>query len=278
MADSKRRDEIRAVHRKYRLFYQLLGGGVILVVGILIGALFFADKDSYAMNVVTEGFGVVAGVLVTVLVVDRLNERRDEQRQTEELKTRLVREAGSRSNHVAIAAIEQLRHHGWLMGDDGLLKGQTLAEADLSGANLRSANLSDAGFWRANLQGADLWWTELTGAHLVEANLSKASMFGAKVEVADLRAADLRGANMNGANFELADLRYADMRGADLEGAKFDGARLLSAIYPDGNTYFGTYDLYSFTHPKDPESKNKLNAVNEIRREMGLPKLPREWP
>lgn len=236
MADSNRQDEIRAVHKKHRLFYQLLGGAVILVVGILIGGFLFADKDGYAMNVVTEGFGVAVSVLITVLVIDRLNERRDEQRRIEELKQRLVREAGSRSNDVAIAAIEQLCENGWLKGKSGLLKKSRLRSANLRGVNLSKANLQSANcnevilrhatLDNARFRNALMIDADLRGAHATESDWRRAKLWNAQIQESCMIAANFTNADLSCANLQGADLRAANLKGTKFYRSNLCGADL----------------------------------------------------
>ena len=116
MTNRTRQKEIREIHKKHRLFYELLGGFVLLIIGIFIGAMFFGGENrDYWMNLFTEGIGVLASIGFTVFIIDRLNAKRDRERQTQDLKDRLVREAGSRSNDIAISAVEQLRAKDWLI-------------------------------------------------------------------------------------------------------------------------------------------------------------------
>ena len=131
-------------------------------VGLIALAVFvlgWIGGSDYVTNIYTELIGVIISIGVTVVIVDQFYERRDrerekeqaqreEERRTEELKRRLVRDAGSRSNDVAIAAIDELREREWLEGDKGLLKG-----ADL---------------WKTNLKGAFLIWLKSTRSLLTK--------------------------------------------------------------------------------------------------------------
>ena len=226
MAGEARREEIREIQKQYKWHYVVTAVVAALGIGIWIGAAVFAeDSTGYWMNLATEGMGVIVGIAITALVIDRINERRGRQR----LMARLIVDAGSRSNDKAIDAIEQLRDKEWLLGDDGLLKGQRLSEADLRKANLRSANMREADLWKTNLQKADLWWTELQGAFLVQAELQNARLLGAKLQDADLRAAILQGADLTGADLGGADLTDANLQDANLRMANLEGATLHTA-------------------------------------------------
>lgn len=116
MANVNRQEKNRESHKRSRWFYELAAGAAILIISILIGAAWFDDgKQDYRMNLFTEGMGIVA----TVFFINRIYEYRDRKN----LKCRLIREAGSRANAIAISAIDQLREEGWLTGDKSSLKG-----------------------------------------------------------------------------------------------------------------------------------------------------------
>lgn len=126
-------------------------------------------------------------VFFTVVVLDRLNEYRENQRErarererqkeaevraTEKLKADLIARLGSRVNEEAIRAAEELARHGWL--HDGSLKKESLEVANLQGAPLMGAKLQEANLVVANLQGANLMLAKLHGAILLKANLQGA--------------------------------------------------------------------------------------------------------
>ena len=240
LTSMNRQEEIRAIHkRRHKLFYKWLGILVIIPAIIFstsaiffnIGAMFFGDEahDDYRLNFGTEMMGVAASIGIAVLFIDRLYANRDRERQTQDLKERLVREAGSRSNDKAISAVEQLRDKGWLEGDDGLLKG----------ANLFHANLKKVDLFRANLQGVNLVGANLQEAELDEANLKKAHLDGAKLKKAslgaDLQEADLSEANLKGAFLTNADLRNAKLFWTNLQDARLRGADLQGAVLMQAN-------------------------------------------
>ncbi len=308
MTNMARQEEIRAIHKKHRLFYELLGGLVLLLIGIFIGAMFFGGgNQDYHMNLFTEGMGIVA----TVIIINRWYIHRER----ENLKRRLVQDAGISSSDIAISAVARLRYEDWLEGDDGLLQGAHLHNANLQGADLTDVNLQGANLSWANLQGADLTDANLQGANLIVANLpgvdlTEANLQRANLFVADLRGADLAVANLQGANLAVANLQeanlieanlqganlteanlqeanlfVADLRGADLTDANLQGADLTAAhlrgtnltdanlhevTLPDGNKYTDNIDIKKFTDPTHPEFAETLEKVNEIRRELGL--------
>jgi len=128
---------------KVMLWLQLAASAVVIFVGILIGYFLFREvgpvtgDNGYIANVYTN----VLSVLVTVFVIDRLNRRRDEQRQEYLLKEQLIRDAGSQLNEVAKHAIYQLNHRDWLRGEQGVLQGADLFLTDLRGVNFLGADL-----------------------------------------------------------------------------------------------------------------------------------------
>ena len=110
-----RREEIRKIHKKYRFFYEMLAGASVLVVCVLAGAGAFGGENiDYRMNLFTEGMGIVA----TVFIINRWYAHRERAN----LQSRLIREAGSRSNDIAISAVEWMDREGWLRGEEGLLQ------------------------------------------------------------------------------------------------------------------------------------------------------------
>ena len=289
MTGETRRKEIRTIHKEYKWHYVVMLVVVALAVGIWIGAAAFAeDITGYWMNLATEGMGVVVSIAVTVIVIDRIYERRDRQR----LKARLLREAGSRSNDIAISAVEWLSAEDLLKGENGLLKEATLVHANLRNANLWFANLHGTSLIGANLQkavltGARLKDTCLFGAELQEAQLSGAKLQRATLSYANAQGADLANANLQGARLDGTDLMGADLREANLEGATYRSDSDFAMEYytegnitvrpptilPDGKEYSHTVNLKEFTDPNDPNYIDKLKQINELRSEMGVTAL-----
>lgn len=263
--------EIQDILKTYPLTYTLAVAFVFIVISILIGNSLFgkggllAEGDNgYAANVYTD----VISVLVTVFVIDRLNRRRDEQRDLRQLQEQLVRDASSMSNEVAKNAVHQLRKREWLEGENSLLKGAdlrgaNLQDADLVAANLQAANLIlakllDANLARANLQGTKLMFANLQGAFLdnvnlqstdlASANLQDVISLGANLQRADLNAADLHGATLDG-----ADLQGTNLSDTNLQGVYLDGAKLTeSTTLPDATNWTSATDMTRFTNPNHP--------------------------
>jgi len=150
-------------------------------------------KEFYA-NLSAE----LASIAITVLLIDYLNERRENRN----LRGLLKREMGSEDNGIALRAVVELRAHGWLL--DGSVKN----------AYLR----------RANLYRADLYNASMENCYLHKANLKRAFLEGA-----DLSGADLTQADLTGATFDNSNLEGADLTDAILESTQFIGANLLNA-------------------------------------------------
>lgn len=181
--------------------------------------------DDFNLNLSTEIFGVVASTGVTLLILDKLNERRD----LNNLRRRLTGEAGSRSHDIAISAVEWMQREGWLRGEDGLLKG-----AKLPGARLQEARLEWTNLEGANLEKAELQKSRLIGANLKDASLKFAKLHNAKLNQAEMQSAKCHDAEMSDARLgsaclEDADLSYACLKGASLQGTCLKGADLRRA-------------------------------------------------
>ena len=313
MAGEARREEIRRIHRTHRLFYELLGGAILLLIGVAIGAHFFErdNGNDYHMNLATEALGIVA----TIFIINRWYAHRDMQRATSEKKDNLIQQASSQYNDVALRSIEQIRTHGWLNPDDGILAGKNLSGANLADADLEAANLRGSNFHKAILSGANLFVADLRGAILYRANLIGANLLNAYLQDADLEAAELKdaymwkaqlqGAILSGGQLQMADLReaelefanlegsilhetslskanlqnanlaYADLRGANLSGANIEQASLDSATLPDGTKFTDAMDLKRFTDPFHPEFTSTRNRIFALRDEMDFEILER---
>lgn len=193
-------------------------------LALAVAALSYAAISSGGQSVSTYLLGVfvghlvvnLLGILLAVLVIDRLYRQRLEQQE----KRSLIEQMGSPRLEVAEEAVRKLRARGWLTS--GVLR-----NAWLRGANLEGAQLAGADLQGADLQGANLSWANLQHADLQNTNLQRATL-----ERADLRGARLQGADLQGANLWRANLRYAS-----LDGARLQNANLQEATMPDGSTH-----------------------------------------
>ena len=188
-----------------------LGIGWLLLGQALQGRLTLANIwTDLSTNAGTEAIGIA----ITVLVIDRLYERRDQERE----KQRIIRQMASPSNDFALEAVRLAGENGWLT--DGSLHRADLIKADLRGADLIHADLRGANLSGATLSGATLSQAYLNGAKLVRANLSGATLI----------QADLSYTKLVRAKLVRADLSRADLSEADLSKAKYDD----NTKWPDG--------------------------------------------
>lgn len=234
-----RDEEIRLIWTQNQWLY--------IILGFIGGLLFFPLLQSIVSNASDILGGLVPealGILFTVLLIDRLNRRRDEKNVIKQLQEQLIRDASSRVNDVASNAIHQLRKRDWLEGDKGVLVGENLI-----GANLREAVLSGANLQRAMLMGVNLQGSTLVGTNLYGADLIAADLRDTNFMYSNLRATDLQGANLQGANLLGACLKDANLwAGEELLITEFDETTIL----PDGKHWTSNTDMTKFTKTEDP--------------------------
>ncbi|MCY4540518.1 MAG: pentapeptide repeat-containing protein [Chloroflexi bacterium] len=264
------------VDRRGKRFWWTVRFVLVTLIAFAILLLGWIGGMDYVTNIYTELIGVILSTGVTVVIVDQFYERRDKER----LKHQLVREAGSSINAVAINAIEQLRLNGWLIGEEGLLRGAQLRDADLRGANLKEVNLQGASLWNAKLDEADCYNANLQYAFLHNASLQKAKLNGANLQESMLMGSNLREAllfhaNMQGAFLDRANLAGADLRGVNLLGARLDFATFQDAILtdatlPDDSNYKEGMDIGRFTMLRHPEFMATRDALEAIREKLGI--------
>ena len=217
---------------------------LIAVSGWLLGILTVpalmqlrVDPLGFMNNLVPEA----VGILFTVLILERLAQRREEEREREEMRQRIIREMSTRDNATARRAAREATERGMLA--DGSLRGAFLPEAhmeavDMSGADLRGASLwhadlSHARLARVNLERASLERAEIDNAFMYRTNLRSAFLQEANLADSDLDEADLQGANLRDANLAGVDFRETNLCGAFLYGANLVGANLDGTQFDD---------------------------------------------
>ncbi|MEV6707716.1 pentapeptide repeat-containing protein [Micromonospora wenchangensis] len=179
-------------------------------------------QDLYA-NLATS----ILSIAGTVLLIDRLYERRD----VNQLKKRLIWEMGSSDRAAASRAVKELRDSGWLSGGD--LRGVDLTKADLSQTDLSGGVFAEVNFSFATLVSADFSRADATGARFEECEARRVILKGAVLTNASLKNAKLGGAILDdvesagGTDLLGASLLKASLRGARLPGVKLDGCDLL---------------------------------------------------
>jgi Pentapeptide repeats (8 copies) len=219
-------------------------GGYLMTVAAAEQSVFTFIKETYS------NFGIeMVSIAVTVIVIDRLNRRRDERRDLRQLQEQLVRDAGSLSNEAAKNAIHQLRRRGWLAGEEGLLKGAYLIEANMQSTNLNKANMQSANLGGANLHDANLFGANMQDASLVAANLHSIFCLAANLQDVNLSWSNLQGADLEQTNLRGASLKEAILQNANLEGAQLDEFTTL----PDDTRWTPDTDMTRFTDPNHPK-------------------------
>lgn len=219
---------------------QLVGLGLLMLAGLVtvIGAFDqhreesfpkFIEKtfDDFYSNVGTE----LASIAITILIIDRLQERSAEARE----KNRLILQMGSPDKAFAVDAVRMLNARGWLR--EGTLSQQNLNESNLESANLKGAVLRNTTFWQANLRKV-------------------------KFNGADLRGADFHVANLEGAHFSGADLRGAKFKDANWANVKLDDDTMFDrhTLLPDGTNWTPSMDVTRYTNPQHPEYWRSRNT------------------
>lgn len=156
----------------------------------------------YAINFGPEA----AGIALTVLILDFLNERRSEHHIEAQLKEQLVQESKSRNNFTAINAIEKLRVYGWL--EDGTLSGVNFFGANLQDINFWQADLSQSNFRSVNLSNSSLRFADLSGSK----NLTDEQL----IKTLALRAAKMPTGGLYDGRYNLSgDIEQAKQQGFD---------------------------------------------------------------
>jgi uncharacterized protein YjbI with pentapeptide repeats len=266
--------------------------GSIAAHGSFLTSTLFLDLWS---NIGTE----LAGIVITVLVIDRLNNRRSRRQE----KEALILQMGSPSNILAVEAARILRLHEWGWHEDNSLIGKDFRYADLTGARLSWCNLSEARLDNASLAKTDLRYANLRGTDLEEVNLKEALLLGANLENANLDKANLSGASLSGyvpeavnftllsfadmvdyksldsdtsdvvnlrnaklnrANLEQADLTSVDLTGAELAHANLTGAKVGHFRLFPIERLVGVDRLYQATMPDGSRYDGRLNLKGDI--------------
>lgn len=180
--------------------------------------------DFYA-NLSTE----LASIAVTILIVDSLYRRRNEEQEKQEL----ILQMGSHYNAFAREAIRKLRKRQWLF-DEASMNGADLGRANLRLADLDFVTLPNVILEGADLRGANLENAKLRGVNLSNADLSKFTQPDGPSQQTNLTNADLTGATLLNTNLKetvVADEQLAKTR------------RLQGATMPSGKRYNGRFNL-----------------------------------
>lgn len=191
-------------------------------VAFLIGVIgLFRPEDSLWNRVSL----LIIGLTVTVVVVDWLFRLRADLQE----KHRIIRQMGSRNNHLALDAARVVIERNWHR--DGSLAAAGFDRADLRGLTMSSAHLAGASFMYAALRDAELMFANLRAARLGSSDLRSANLSFSDLENAVLGLADLENASLGRCSLRDAHLEGANLRNAFLEHAELDGVHLEQAIY-----------------------------------------------
>lgn len=221
----------------------------------------------------TEAVGAALGIVIVSVLIGSVERQEAEQARIESAIARM----GSRTNAVALAAVEELRILGALQ--DGSLQRSNLNGADLGEADLQYSNLQDVSLWGANLENVDLDSANLQGAELINANmegsfmcgtnfqratlmstnLEMANLQGAELQRVNLTEAELQGAFLLDANLERANLQDANLEGANLQGANLRGASLQNANLQGVNMQ-GSPDVFSLNEALELSIVRRRNS------------------
>jgi uncharacterized protein YjbI with pentapeptide repeats len=183
----------------------------------------------------------MCGALITFVIIDVALRRKQEAASSREAdikqQVRLTGQLKSISRDIALGALEELRHRGWLF--DGTLNFMPLEGAQLDGAKMPHAQLRSSALRHASLKETEFIYAKLQQADLEGANLEDAMLLGANLEQANLSRA-----NLSGAFLWLANLRGAQMAGAILSEV---------TTLPDNTFWSSDTDLGRFTNPNHPD-------------------------
>lgn len=216
----------REIWKDYSHYYRIFLALVLVGIGILIGGLLFSSDSGYVTNLYTE----LISIAVTIGILDFIYERRRKNELEAEYKQRLLREARSSINVIALRALEQIHERDWLKGKNSILAGK-----DLSGAN-----------WE--------------NAVLVEANLSRTILTFTNMKNACLHSCDLSNAQLNLANLENAKLMYSNLRASkSINTVWFNNETILpdplinnKGLYVSKHWTLDT-DMARYTNPQHPD-------------------------
>lgn len=186
--------------------YLALGLGIFIAILGSFDLLPFSKQiiDNFYSNTVSE----LISISITILIIERLDELRSEQRK----RIEIIEQMGSKVRTIALEASRLAKKY------DLSLRGANLREAALIRVDLDGADLREADLGRANLTGANLVKANLKGANLEGATLKDAHMMFIILEDATLKNpnGEIKGANLEGANLEQAKLRQSDLSKANL--------------------------------------------------------------
>jgi len=213
---------------------------------------------SWLQNFSTEMFGAFLTFILLELIVSGREKRREEEREGQALKERLIREIKRGNNAQIRAAIEELNALGYL-NNESLKRAYVFEGRDLQGVNFRHADLHGLSFAGSEMQKANLEYANLNSAYMEYVNLQGANLRSVKLRRADLEYANITHTHLNDADLQGALLRAAKLQGTILMEANLQNAILEDAefdqhtILPDRSLWVPDTDMSRFTDPKHPQ-------------------------
>ncbi len=228
---------------------------VILIIFSLVtvGCLYHWIKSNFILSGADEGlFTEIIGILITVFLIDRLRSLSERNRY----RRNLIRQARSKSNPIAIDAIEIIRDEKWLDEKSiRLLEGKNLSGAALNYANLRKAYLNRTVLSHSTLEETDMRDSILTdvqfnGASLIRTRFSGANLAGASFIESSLEACQFKvdlETDENDAKLQ-DDEKKAVFEKSTLKDITFEGMSLKNISFKDAkkiqNVKFDRANLY----------------------------------
>lgn len=274
--------------KKYKIEMQVFAGLVFIFFMIALGPSLLSDPEGYGTNVYTE----FASVLATIFVIDRLNERREQQIKKDDLLDDLVRRVGSPSNEVALDALDELRKRKFPLEKGGILAGKNLEGANLAGADLRHIDFTNTNLITADLTGIKGQFAVFTGAKLIGAKFTNAELYKTDFAHAQLLAADMSNAEILSSNFEHSKLPHSKFINAKVEHTNFIDADLRYVVFKEcflwcnnmtsaklENADFSSADIFGVNFSKANLSQAMFNVRTrfdraEVNREQFSTILP----
>ena len=222
---------------------------VIAIVTIVIGysVVHSSEAVGFIFNVFNDFYANVSSelisIVITVLVLDRLNERRQ---NAQELR-RLTALMNSDENMITKIAVAELRARGWL--ENNSLKGSHFHEANLKKARLESVVMERCSFFRSNMEGAILSKSNFNQSHFTLTNLRRASMSDTNFQDSSLANADLAFSTIVGCNLRKTNLAGVNLKNAVLLDCQFDEGTIL----PDETYWTPNANMKWYTDPEHPD-------------------------
>lgn len=208
---------------------------LFVFAGFLAGMLFFPGLQALSSDAgeLLAGFVPEAlGIAFTVLLIDRLNQRRERERERKEDIARLRRQVSSKYNDIALRALEEITQLDLLSGDNAILKRMLFEGTDLQDANLERSDLRRTLFLDVNLSSANLQGADLEGAYF-----------------------------MHDVNLAGADLLFANLtRLSGINKAYFDPNTTL----PDGRKWSAIVDLDRYVNPNHEDFFDAYKAAESV--------------